>query len=41
MVTEWEKLGFIIRNPYLPPTAYAHAFDGTGYMYVSIETKRR
>jgi L-Lysine epsilon oxidase N-terminal/L-lysine epsilon oxidase C-terminal domain len=41
MVTEWEKLGFIIRNPYLPPSAYASAFDGSGYMYVSVETKLR
>jgi len=41
MVTEWEKLGFIIRNPFLPPSTYAQPFNGQGYMYVSIETKLR
>ncbi len=41
MVTEWEKLGFIIRNPFLPPTIYDKAADGRSFIYVSIETKLR
>jgi len=41
MVTEWEKLGFIIRNPFLPPAIYDKAADGGSYIYVSIETKQR
>jgi hypothetical protein len=41
MVTEWEKLGFLIRNPFLPPGSYAHAADGQTPMYVSIEPQKR
>ena len=41
MVTEWAKLGFIIRNPFLPPTVYDTAANGTDYIYVSVETQQR
>jgi hypothetical protein len=39
MVTEWAKLGFIIRNPYLPDTVYDSAATGTDNIYVSVETR--
>ena len=38
MVTEWAKLGFIIRNPFLPAKIYDSAATGGDYMYVSVET---
>jgi hypothetical protein len=39
MVTEWSKLGFLIRNPYLPPDTFTQA--GTGaYLFVSIEKQQ-
>ena len=41
MVTEWAKLGFIIRNPFLPPSVYDTAATGNDYIYVSIETQQR
>lgn len=40
MTTEWAKLGFIIRNPYLPASVYASAATGLDYIYVSIETRQ-
>jgi hypothetical protein len=40
MVTEWAKLGFIIRNPFLPPSVYASAATGADPIYVSIETRQ-
>lgn len=41
MVTEWAKLGFIIRNPFLPPSIYASAATGQDYIYVSVEPQER
>jgi L-Lysine epsilon oxidase N-terminal/L-lysine epsilon oxidase C-terminal domain len=41
MVTEWAKLGFVIRNPFLPPTIYDSAATGQDYIYVSVETQQR
>lgn len=41
MVTEWAKLGFIIRNPFLPRTVYDSAATGGDNIYVSIETRLR
>ncbi len=41
MVTEWAKLGFIIRNPYLPASAYDSATLGFPYIYVSVEKRQR
>lgn len=41
MVTEWANLGFIIRNPFLPPSIYDSAATGNDYIYVSIEPRRR
>jgi L-Lysine epsilon oxidase N-terminal/L-lysine epsilon oxidase C-terminal domain len=41
MVTEWARLGFIIRNPYLPPTIYDTAATGNDPIYVSIEPQQR
>ena len=40
MVTEWAKLGFIIRNPFLPASVYDSAATGLDLIYVSIETKQ-
>jgi hypothetical protein len=40
MVTEWAKLGFIIRNPFLPSSVYDSAATGVDYIYVSIETRQ-
>jgi hypothetical protein len=40
MTTEWTKLGFIIRNPFLPPSVYDSAATGGDYIYVSIETRQ-
>jgi hypothetical protein len=39
MVTEWAKLGFIIRNPYLPDSVYSSGATGNDYIYVSVETR--
>jgi hypothetical protein len=39
MVTEWAKLGFIIRNPFLPAKVYDSAATGSDPMYVSVETR--
>jgi len=36
MVTEWSKLGFVIRNPYLPDDAFTQASDGSP-KYISVE----
>jgi hypothetical protein len=41
MVTEWAKLGFIVRNPYLPASIYDSAATGSDYIYVSIEPRLR
>jgi hypothetical protein len=41
MVTEWAKLGFIIRNPFLPDSIYATAATGTAFIYASVETQQR
>lgn len=40
MVTEWAKLGFVIRNPFLPSSVYDSAATGLDYIYVSIETRQ-
>jgi hypothetical protein len=40
MTTEWTKLGFIIRNPYLPSSVYDSAATGADPIYVSIETRQ-
>jgi hypothetical protein len=37
MVTEWAKLGFIIRNPFLPKSVYDTAATGQAFIYVSVE----
>ena len=34
MVTEWSKLGFIVRNPYQPG---AKSADDLQYKYISVE----
>jgi len=36
MVTEWSKLGFVIRNPYLAKDTFNQASDG-GPKYISVE----
>ena len=36
MVTEWSKLGFVIRNPFLPDDAFTQASDGSP-KYISVE----
>jgi hypothetical protein len=41
MVTEWAKLGFIIRNPFLPSSVYDTAATGADYIYVSVEPQQR
>jgi len=41
MVTEWAKLGFIIRNPFLPDSTYDSAATGDPYIYVSVEPQQR
>jgi hypothetical protein len=41
MVTEWAKLGFIIRNPFLPASIYDSAADGSSNIYISIEPQQR
>jgi len=41
MVTEWAKLGFVIRNPFLPASVYDSAATGQDFIYVSIETQQR
>jgi hypothetical protein len=41
MVTEWARLGFIIRNPYLAPDLYDQAATGNDPIYVSIEPQQR
>jgi L-lysine epsilon oxidase-like protein len=41
MVTEWARLGFIIRNPYLPNSVYDKAATGSDFIYVSIEPQQR
>jgi hypothetical protein len=41
MVREWTRLGFIIRNPFLPPSVYATAATGQDFIYVSIEKQQR
>ena len=41
MVTEWAKLGFVIRNPFLPPNVYDTAATGTDLIYVSVEPRQR
>ena len=33
--------GFIIRNPFLPPTVYDTAATGADYIYVSVEPQER
>ncbi len=35
MVTEWSRLGFVVRNPYVPPDALDQASPGA--KYVSVE----
>jgi len=37
MVSEWWRLGFIIRNPYLKPEALLQASDGNTPKYISVE----
>jgi hypothetical protein len=41
MVTEWAKLGFIIRNPFLPAAIYDVPATGQQYIYVSLELQQR
>jgi len=41
MVTEWAKLGFVIRNPFLPASVYDTAATGQDFIYVSVEPKQR
>jgi hypothetical protein len=41
MTTEWAKLGFIIRTPFLPASAYEQATSGIPYIYVSVEPQQR
>jgi L-Lysine epsilon oxidase N-terminal/L-lysine epsilon oxidase C-terminal domain len=41
MVTEWSKLGFIIRNPFSPGLARQPASGPPPYVYVSVETRQR
>jgi hypothetical protein len=42
MVTEWSKLAFVVRNPYLLPEAFQKAPSGPPpYLYVSVETRKR
>jgi hypothetical protein len=41
MVTEWAKLGFIIRNPFLPASIYDSAATGDPNIYVSVEPQQR
>lgn len=41
MVTEWAKLGFIIRNPFLPAAVYDVPATGNDYIYVSVEPQQR
>ena len=41
MVTEWAKLGFIVRNPFLPPSVYDKAATGDDNIYVSVEPQQR
>jgi len=41
MVTEWAKLGFIIRNPFLPESVYDSAATGADFIYVAVETQQR
>ncbi|KVD74394.1 hypothetical protein WS62_04975 [Burkholderia sp. ABCPW 14] len=40
MVTEWARLGFIIRNPFLPPSSDDSAPTSL-YVYVSLESQQR
>jgi len=40
MVTEWSKLGFLIRNPFLPPETFKQAATGADYLFVSIEKQQ-
>jgi hypothetical protein len=37
MVTEWSKLGFVIRNPYVPAEQLLQPSDGNTAKYISIE----
>jgi hypothetical protein len=41
MVTEWSKLGFIIRNPFNPALSKQAASGPPPYVYVSVETQQR
>lgn len=41
MVTEWSKLGFIIRNPFNPGLSRQPASGPPPYVYVSVETRQR
>lgn len=41
MVTEWSKLGFIIRNPFSPVLSRQPASGPPPYVYVSVETRQR
>jgi hypothetical protein len=39
MVTEWSKLGFLIRNPFLKPVIFTQAGSGD-FLFVSIEKQQ-
>ena len=41
MVTEWARLGFVIRNPFLPVSVYDSAATGDDNIYVAIEPRLR
>jgi len=37
MVSEWSKLGFLVRNPYIPDATLDQAWDGSTPKYLSVE----
>jgi len=37
MVTEWSRLGFVIRNPYATPASLDQASPGDPPKYISVE----
>ena len=41
MVTEWARLGFVVRNPFLPASVYDSGATGNDYIYVAIEPRLR
>jgi hypothetical protein len=41
MVTEWAKLAFVIRNPFLPASVYDSGATGDDHIYIAIEPRLR